>query len=115
MTTTPDDKCHICGETHPWPDGTVPKHPFSAGEGASTAFLGQRDRRGAETSQRGSQGRHISAPRPTFPLDPVLRQALIDKGVLTPQDLTDAEAKIHAITGMFNKLPDFPSVRGITE
>jgi hypothetical protein len=36
-----------------------------------------------------------------MPFDPVLRQALIDKGVLTPDDLRDAEAKIMVITGQF--------------
>lgn len=37
-----------------------------------------------------------------FPFDPVLRQALIDKGVLTPEDLTQAELKIRAVSGMVN-------------
>lgn len=34
-----------------------------------------------------------------FPFDPVLRQALVDKGILTPDDLKNAEAKIRMITG----------------
>lgn len=34
-----------------------------------------------------------------WPLDPVLRQALIDKGILTPDDLRAAEEKIRSITG----------------
>lgn len=32
-----------------------------------------------------------------MPFDPVLRQALLDKGILTPQDIKDAEKKIDAI------------------
>lgn len=40
-------------------------------------------------------------PAHGFPFDPVLRQALIDKGVLTVDDLRDAEAKIVAVTGQF--------------
>jgi hypothetical protein len=36
-------------------------------------------------------------------MDPVLRQALIDGGILTPDDLKRAEEKIIAITGMFNQ------------
>jgi hypothetical protein len=34
-----------------------------------------------------------------FPVDPVLRQALMDKGVLAPDDLRAAEQKIKATTG----------------
>jgi hypothetical protein len=32
------------------------------------------------------------------PFDPVLRMALIDKGIITPDDLRTAEEKIHATT-----------------
>jgi hypothetical protein len=38
----------------------------------------------------------------TGPHDPVLRQALIDKGVLTPDDLRDAQAKILMVSGAFH-------------
>jgi hypothetical protein len=48
-----------------------------------------------------------------MPIDPVLRQALVDKGVLTPQDLREAEEKIHAITGLFNQ--QGPVMRGATD
>lgn len=40
-------------------------------------------------------------PPPRYPFDPVLRQALIDKGVLTPDDLRNAEAKILVVSGQF--------------
>ncbi len=67
--------CSVCQKPHPWPDGTMPRHPFNG----------------------------IQAPEapsaPAHPFDPVLRQALIDKGVLTPDDLRQAEAKINVITG----------------
>lgn len=36
---------------------------------------------------------------PEMPFDPVLRMALINTGVLTPQDLTDAERIIASISG----------------
>jgi hypothetical protein len=39
---------------------------------------------------------------PAHPFDPVLRQALIDKGVLTPDDLRSAQDKIDAVTGRLN-------------
>jgi hypothetical protein len=38
---------------------------------------------------------------PAYPFDPILRQALIDKGVITPQDLADAQAKIEVVTAVF--------------
>jgi hypothetical protein len=40
----------------------------------------------------------VQATVSAWPFDPVLRQALIDKGVLVPQDLRDAEEKIRAVT-----------------
>lgn len=40
---------------------------------------------------------HSAAP---FPFDPVLRQALIDKGVLTFEDLVEADRKIRMVSGM---------------
>lgn len=36
---------------------------------------------------------------PDMPFDPILRMALINKGVLVPQDLTDAERIVTAISG----------------
>lgn len=45
----------------------------------------------------------MGQPRPAYPIDPVLRQALVDAGVITPQDLRNAEEKIQAITGLFNE------------
>lgn len=40
-----------------------------------------------------------------WPFDPVLRQALIDKGVLTPDDLMNAENKIRAVTSLMKLNP----------
>lgn len=97
-----EGKCTICDRTHPWPDGTVPKHPFSNGESGSAAFLGRRDQRREPGPQRGTE-RGSMTQRPAYPIDPVLRQALVDAGVITPQQLKDAEDKIQAITGLFNQ------------
>jgi hypothetical protein len=36
---------------------------------------------------------------PDMPFDPILRMALINKGVLTPADLTEAERIVTAISG----------------
>lgn len=47
-------------------------------------------------------GRVIDAPRTThvqFPFDPILRMALINKGLLTHDDLILAEQQMHAVSG----------------
>lgn len=94
----PDGECHTCGQSHRQlaSTGVLPKHPFNDGTLGASATFGKRRPDG--------QG---NAPVPvaqfsSHPFDPVLRQALIDKGVLTPQDLRDAESKISAITGFFH-------------
>ena len=38
----------------------------------------------------------------TLPFDPVVRMALIRKGILTPQDLKDAEDEIKVTSTQFN-------------
>jgi hypothetical protein len=102
-TIADDEECQTCNKTYAWHLENNPMHPFNSGQTGATAFLGDRrargDRSDGKTPQRGVQG----APRAAMPIDPVLRQALVDKGVLTPQDLRDAEEKIHAITGLFNQ------------
>lgn len=40
---------------------------------------------------------HSAAP---FPFDPVLRQALVDKGVISVEDLIEADKKIRMVSGM---------------
>jgi len=80
MTT--GETCRTCNRVH-GVDGYNPRHPFN--------------------------GLHPSEPaevRPVpkrWPFDPVLRQALIDKGVLTPDDLRNAEIKITVVTGVFDQ------------
>ena len=103
-----DDICHTCWKPHPWLDGTFPKHPFNDGRGTvSTAFMGPsrvRDpQSGVKTPQRGSQGPLTTVVDAPWPFDPVLRQALIDKGILTPEDLHSAEEKIRAVTAAFQQ------------
>lgn len=101
MTSTANDNqvCVLCNKPHPWPDGSTPKHPFTPEGSDPAGFLGKRDK----DRQRGSD-----TPSPTlavagWPFDPVLRQALIDKGLLTADDLRVAEAKIRDMSVVFNQ------------
>lgn len=92
------DICETCGnprEPHPF------RHPFNEGQAGATAFLGvKKPKPGHPTGDNGNgaQNRPQTAP---WPLDPVLRTALINKGVITPQDLRDAEEVIRATTQQF--------------
>lgn len=103
-----DARCESCGKSFEWHKTNKARHPFVyPGEAGSTAFLNpRRDRDVPErelVAQRRAQG-------PSWLLDPVLRQALMDKGVLTPQDFRDAEEKIRAVTDLFNQTG--PVMRG---
>ncbi len=85
------DTCTMCGKEH-GVDGWDPRHRpvFANGGGES---LPRKDERRHQPMQVGVA---------TMPFDPVLRQALVDKGILTPQDLRDAQDKIEAITGVIS-------------
>ena len=94
MTTTSEaefssaeDRCTTCGNDREWHEKNNPRHDFNDGTVSwKKTFKGTR---GME--------RPVNTP-PAFPFDPVLRQALIDKGVLTVEDIQEAEAKIRTIT-----------------
>lgn len=97
----PDEECTVCGP------GVVHKpdmiHPYTP-DGGSKRWLGaRRDRNDGKTAPRATQGAETVPVASSWPFDPVLRQALIDKGVLTPDDLRDAERKIHEMSVVFNQ------------
>lgn len=96
-TSDIDAVCETCHKPHPWPDGTTPRHPFKRGHLSTISTFGPIGGR-----QKPRDESPVVVRAMPWPFDPVLRQALIDKGILTPQDLTDAEAKIRAVTGEFN-------------
>lgn len=83
------DTCRTCHQTHPWEDGTTPHHPFNDGSLFGAAVL--------------TPPKEVKVEESPWPFDPVLRQALIDAGILTPQQLRDAEAKIRAISNIFDE------------
>lgn len=88
-----DDICKTCGNTGAWHVANRPVHPFNNGEAGATAFLKRRTRESSDP-QKDEQ-----PPRmPMMTGDPVLRQALINKGVLTPEDLRAAEEMIRVVT-----------------
>jgi hypothetical protein len=84
-----DDTCASCGRTYGWHQANTPRHPFTTGEGPLRAP--------SERTPDIVSGRGIH--RTATPFDPVLRMALIDGGILTPEMLEAAEKKIRFLTG----------------
>lgn len=94
-----DPQCQTCQNRKSWhddqPAGAV-RHPFNPGNLPVSATFGKRDQRGKDPRAGTVQARPANVP---FPFDPVLRMALIRKGVITTDDLRDAELAIQATTG----------------
>lgn len=93
-----DELCTICS----LPNGDAHKgrrHMFVApGTRVDTSqFAAKRPKGDAMSDDKGEQGENTYSVSGML-FDPVLRQALVDKGVITPQDLTEAQMKIAAIT-----------------
>lgn len=105
MTTPSDEACSACGNS---PEEHVNlRHPYTP-KGASTSWLKPQKDRIAEAV-------NVTGPRmpPSMPFDPVLRQALIAKGVITPDDLQTAEGVIRAL-GMGGALSGSTESQGPT-
>lgn len=99
MTTElPVGTCHTCGKPH---EGDYrPRHPYNDGTLGASETFGKRLASGDRTqpvtvTQQDGMTQSVGLQ---WPFDPVLRQALIDKGVITPDDLIEAEKKIRAVT-----------------
>jgi hypothetical protein len=92
-TTEDPGNCRTCNNSFEWHKDNNPIHPFNDGSAGATAFLkagrGERDRRGTNVPQETTQ-------RVQYPFDPVLRMALMNKGVISPADLTQAEEMLSA-------------------
>jgi hypothetical protein len=96
MTTPNDGTCRVCNKMH-GVDGWDPQHQPVFGDNPTGTLPKKQKERPAP-----------SAAMSPWPFDPVLRQALIDKGVLAPQDLRDAEEKIRAVTSATMGVPRGP-------
>lgn len=79
--------CIFCDhpiDNHPF------RHPFTAGDDPF-AVTSLRSDPGTPGKQQGNA--------PPLPIDPVLRIALIDKGILTTDDLAQAQSKVEIVQG----------------
>jgi len=96
------DRCSTCDNTLRWHRENNPSHPFNDGTLPASATFGKR-----RTDGQGNAPTPDVIPQTSaWPFDPVLRQALMDKGVLVPQDLRDAEEKIRATTAIVQLHPE---------
>lgn len=79
-----DPQCRMCGQTRSWHQENGPRHQFTLPDGSTP----------------------LKAPdevpemkRVDLPFDPVLRMALINAGVITTDQLRQAEKDFNAING----------------
>lgn len=98
-TTTgndPDDICRMCGRTREWHQTNFVRHPFTpAGTVAELRDVTQ-DRKAIQDAPD-ARITHTSVP-----FDPALRLCLIENGVITIQQLGEAEEKLRVVTKMVN-------------
>lgn len=88
---TPTDLCSLCGLDQEWHKKHKPHHAFvKEGGSLEEAEYGEPDTR----------------PR-QMPFDPVLRFLLVQKGIISADELTSAEAQLRA-TGLLVTPPPTP-------
>lgn len=77
-----EDICRTCGQTRAWHDENRPQHPFRDSGDLRPDGLGKKD-------QKEKQKTRVEVRE--WPHDPVLRIALMNKGILTMADIEAAE------------------------
>lgn len=78
------DVCRTCKNTRAWHSANHPRHPFKPEHTGSTPTL---------------DGPNVAVTTLHVPHDPILRLALINKNVITPDDLADAEKTFKYLNG----------------
>jgi hypothetical protein len=99
-TVNGDDRCGTCSQTFQWHQDNQPRHPFNTGQEGAKDFLNPR--RDRDTRNRGNVAQRDaeSPPHVVWPTDPVLRIALINAGVITPDHLRMAEDMLRSSMGL---------------
>lgn len=111
----PDTKCRTDGLSYEWHQKHQPKHVFRPEEEPTPS---QQDALAAQANGFDRSTAAIAALPPatpttpvpirTLPADPVLRMALIQKGLITPEDLSKAEETIFATQAHPSTAPASP-------
>lgn len=106
----PNKKCETCSQTWGWHMTNQTQHEFNDGSIPTSETFGKRGADGKRVpAGKSASGETGAVVQGQWPFDPVLRQALINKGVLTPEDLSAAEAQIRAVTAQFQASGGVPS------
>jgi hypothetical protein len=90
MLQSSEPLCQTCQHTREWHDEHRPRHRFNP-----TGTLSLHE---VESAPEAPAVSILSSQN-----DPVLRQALIDRGIISPEDLAEAQRKIEAIVGSLLK------------
>jgi hypothetical protein len=82
--------CEVCRQTKAWHEEHRPQHEFSL-----------------DGQLRRAQPMTVEAPMPnvSIPSDPILRLVLIEKGLITSEDLAEAEAKLRSTGVLIARQP----------
>lgn len=99
MQSEDPEICHTCDNSRAWHEQFKPIHPFNNGDSGAKAFLNTGRARDPRSDRNGAQRASETPPTVVWPSDPVLRIALINKGVLTADDLRTAEEGLRAAMG----------------
>ena len=99
---TDEDVCQVCKQTFGNHQGK--HHPFTP-PGARVDVSQFARKRPNVIAEGNDTTRRVpgSYAYTQAPFDPVLRQALIDKGILSPEDLEAARKKVEMITGQITR------------
>lgn len=81
---TESAKCKICNQTEEWHRKHKPKHAFTTD---------------GQLHEADYDDGPLSPQKSGPPFDPALRMALIEKGILTPEEIDTAHKKLLAIQG----------------
>jgi len=99
MRQDPNAKCTTCSNTWIWHQANETRHEFNDGTKPASETFGKKLPDGGRTKPGGNA--EVTVEEARWPFDPILRQALIDKGIITADDLTNAEKTIRAVTDQF--------------
>jgi hypothetical protein len=88
--TDENSVCRICGQTFSWHQDNRPRHPFIEKHSDRVMPLGKNK----EEKKQQDKPKKVVLETREWPSDPILRIALVKKGILTQADILAAEAEL---------------------
>lgn len=99
--------CTICAQPEGMHNGTSIRHTFTPpGVDVDTSQFARKRPKVADEGDDTPDVDSAPVTRVQTPMDPVLRTALIERGVISIEDLEAAERKVHALTGEIHAIAD---------